>query len=132
MKRNRTENTPLSFLFVLSCFIVRFLRFQFQLTAHSIGTASCCFSSQKHQIKIKNKDFRRWIQRIYVEQTCIVVGSKHLLTVIIVDELATNPIGLGSGNFHIDESFAMKFIGFVASYFMFLADSKQKSFSNSQ
>ncbi|CAL8116735.1 unnamed protein product [Orchesella dallaii] len=55
-----------------------------------------------------NKDFRRWIQRIYVEQTTIVVGSKHLQTVLIVDELATNPVGLGSGNFHIDESFAMK------------------------
>ncbi|CAL8070381.1 unnamed protein product [Orchesella dallaii] len=63
-----------------------------------------------------NKNFRKWIQRTYREQTCIVVGSKHLNTSLIVDELATNPIGLGSGNFHIDESFTIKVVIIISQF----------------
>ncbi|CAL8147739.1 unnamed protein product [Orchesella dallaii] len=56
----------------------------------------------------KNKAFRKWVQRTYAEQPSIIVGATHLTTCIILDELATKPLGLGSDNFHVDESFVMK------------------------
>ncbi|CAL8143667.1 unnamed protein product [Orchesella dallaii] len=56
----------------------------------------------------KNNQFRRWIQQTYLEQPCIVVGNRHLQTSLVLDELTTNPIGLGSDNFHVDEGFILK------------------------
>ncbi|CAL8147736.1 unnamed protein product [Orchesella dallaii] len=55
-----------------------------------------------------NKAFRKWVQRTYVAHQFINFGAMRLTTSIILDELTTKPLGLGSDNFHVDESFVIK------------------------
>ncbi|CAL8144259.1 unnamed protein product [Orchesella dallaii] len=73
-----------------------------------------------------NKVFRKWVQRTYVAQPYITVGATQFKTSIILDELATKPLGLGSDNFHFDESFVIKFLGLVFSYFLYLVQSRSQ------
>ncbi|CAL8148054.1 unnamed protein product [Orchesella dallaii] len=76
------------------------------LTSHIFKVGLIYFIATK--ASSKNKAFRAWTQETYVEQRYIKVGTKRLKTSLVLDELTTKPIGIGSDNFHVDESFVIK------------------------
>ncbi|CAL8117007.1 unnamed protein product [Orchesella dallaii] len=68
----------------------------------------------------------RWFLENFFDKQTVKVGGRNGNTSFILHELSNYRFGIGRRNFFIDQTFNMKFLGVVGSYFLIIADSKAK------
>ncbi|CAL8080458.1 unnamed protein product [Orchesella dallaii] len=73
-----------------------------------------------------NKCFRQYVRDSIIDSETTDVDMK-LTALAVLDESLESPIGLGSENFFIDETFVLKFATMVGTFSLFLIESERKS-----
>ncbi|CAL8116957.1 unnamed protein product [Orchesella dallaii] len=76
-----------------------------------------------------NNRFESWFLDNFSAKQTVKIGHNYVNISFVLHEMTRYRYGVGRRNFFIDQTFNMKFLGVVGSYFLILVESKAKEVS---
>ncbi|CAL8116933.1 unnamed protein product [Orchesella dallaii] len=119
-------------LFLCTYFLLKCMEgdcdLEFWLMGVSIIKTFCAYYVAAAAVEMNIK-FECWFLDNFSAKQTLQIGVNQVNISFILHEITRYRYGIGRRNFFIDQTFSMKFLGVVGSYFLILVESKAKEAS---